>query len=149
MVILSYLLVLTYVLSAQKNRLIEMFFWVPTTYILVEKWENQFLIYTVIWWPDKSYWQSNWVCEGDGITKNVNPDQIAPPLDLGLHCLLRHICPNTYSIYGKLNRISIPKMYLILHFWLYVTVKSWTNCFNSFSVKGKWFRKTFANKIHL
>ena len=35
---------LTLVFGAQKNRLIELFFYVPTTYVLIEKLENHHLI---------------------------------------------------------------------------------------------------------
>ena len=39
----------------------------------------------------------------DGMVNSVDPDQTAPPKeqsDVGLHCLLRPICPNTYNFYG-------------------------------------------------
>ena len=40
----SYPLLWTYVLGAQKTVSLRRFSWVPTTYVLVEKWENQFRI---------------------------------------------------------------------------------------------------------
>ena len=41
----------------------------------------------------------------DGMANSVDPDQTAPEeqSDLGLHCLLRPICPNTYNFYGTNN----------------------------------------------
>ena len=41
----------------------------------------------------------------DRIANSVDPDQTAPS-DLGLHCLLRPICPNTYIFYGNLTQIN-------------------------------------------
>ena len=41
--------------------------------------------------------------DADGMESSVGPDQIAPKeqSDLGLHCLLWHVCPNTKNLYGK------------------------------------------------
>ena len=41
--------------------------------------------------------------DADGMANSVDPDQTASSKkqsDLGLHCLLRPICPNTLNLYG-------------------------------------------------
>ena len=49
------------------------------------------------------------------MANSVDPDQMPQNAasDLGLHCLHRHICPNTVGYYGNLGRFSyfILKMY--------------------------------------
>ena len=39
------------------------------------------------------------------MTNSVDPDQMLhfAASDLGLHCLLRHVCPNTEGYYGNTN----------------------------------------------
>ena len=39
--------------------------------------------------------------DADRITNRVDTDQTAPS-DLGLHCLLRPICPNISNYYGRI-----------------------------------------------
>ena len=43
-----------------------------------------------------------WSKDEDRISNRVDPDQTAPEeqSDLGLHCLLRPICPNVLNCYG-------------------------------------------------
>ena len=43
-------------------------------------------------------WVSGKQCHHDQMPHSVAPD-------LGLHCLLRPVCLNTYSKYGKLNKM--------------------------------------------
>ena len=47
--------------------------------------------------------------DADEIANSVNLDQTAPLKEqsgLGLHCLLRNICPNTENLYGIIFRYT-------------------------------------------
>ena len=58
------------------------------------------------------------------VANSVNPDETprSAASNLGLHCLLWHVCPNTYGKYGNIQRtksIQTTWFYLFILFYFY------------------------------
>ena len=47
--------------------------------------------------------------DADGMANSVDPDQ--KQSDLGLHCLLGPICPNTKNLYGNMENRTSQKIF--------------------------------------
>ena len=56
------------------------------------------------------------VCKiAEWVANCVDPDQTprSAASDLGLHCLLRYVCPNTFSKYGNMIKSNLPQKILL------------------------------------